>query len=72
MGLSVASVSASIVNSLTPMQQKAIALLAQGHRGVSVAEKLGIVPETISRWHRLPSFEAALNQSRSGSSDCHP
>jgi len=46
---------------LTPRHNKAIELLASGATVKNVAEKLGIAPETVSRWRGDFDFQAALN-----------
>lgn len=49
---------------LTPAQQKAVALLAAGESGRKTAQQVGVTPECLSHWRRLPSFNAALHSLR--------
>lgn len=49
---------------LKPNQYKAAALLAKGIPGKEVAAQIGVTPETISRWHQNPHFQAYTNQVR--------
>lgn len=46
---------------LSPQHLKAIEYLAMGENNKSVAEKLNLAPETISRWRSDFEFQAALN-----------
>ena len=46
---------------LTPQHHKAIEALAMGENNKSVAEKLNIAPETISRWRADFDFQATMN-----------
>lgn len=46
---------------LTPQHHKAIEALAMGENNKSVAEKLNLAPETVSRWRSDFDFQAALN-----------
>ena len=46
---------------LSPVQWRAIRLLAAGWRGVDVAQECATTPETVSRWKSSPLFGAALN-----------
>jgi transposase-like protein len=43
--------------SLTPQQQQAIVLLNTGAKFCKVAETLGISPDTLWRWRKLPEFK---------------
>lgn len=47
---------------LTPQHYKAIELLAMGGNNKSVAERLDIAPETVSRWRSDFEFQAAMNK----------
>ena len=46
---------------LSPQHHKAIESLAMGENNKNVAEKLGIAPETVSRWRSDFEFQAAMN-----------
>jgi hypothetical protein len=47
---------------LTAAQLKAARLLAEGANGITTAAAVGVRPETLSRWHRLPAFAAELRR----------
>ena len=47
---------------LTPQHLRAIEHLAVGETNKSVAEKLDIAPETVSRWRSDFDFQAVLNK----------
>ncbi len=47
---------------LKESQVVAATMLVSGQSGASVAEKLGVTPETVSRWRQQPEFEAFCNQ----------
>jgi len=51
-------------SALSPKQEKAALLVAQGCTGVEVSKKIGVGAETVSRWKRNSSFEATANQYR--------
>ena len=46
---------------LTPKQLQAILLMVQGRTGREVAKKLGLTPQTVSQWAKIPEFEVMLN-----------
>ena len=50
-----------IVDGLTDQQRRGAELAAAGWSGVNIAEHLGVRPETVSRWRRLPSWQAAVD-----------
>ena len=47
---------------LNQNQLLAIPLVAQGVSGKDIASRLKVAKETISRWKKLPEFEAEVNQ----------
>ncbi len=47
---------------LNNQQLVAIRLLASGMRSKNTAEQVGVSPETISRWRKIPEFIAAMNE----------
>jgi transcriptional regulator with XRE-family HTH domain len=47
--------------SLNKNQLLAVQMLASGGSGKAVAEKLGVTPETISRWRQEPQFKEELS-----------
>lgn len=47
---------------LNNQQLAAIRLLASGVRSKTAAEKVGVTPETISRWRKIPEFIATMNE----------
>ena len=47
---------------LTAQNLKAIELLASGVNGKDTSEKIGVTPETISRWRSDFAFQAELNK----------
>jgi hypothetical protein len=49
-----------IEDGLTDQQRRGAELAAAGWSGVDIAHELGIRPETVSRWRRLPQWQAAL------------
>ena len=49
---------------LTPKQEKAALLLAEGETGVDVAKQLKITPQTVVQWRKKLLFQAALNRHR--------
>ena len=49
---------------LSPKQTKAATLLASGMKSKDVASEIDCTPETISKWKKIPEFEAFLNQLR--------
>lgn len=49
---------------LKPNQIKAAYLLTAGKTARSVAEEVGVTPETVSHWKRSAEFEALLNELR--------
>lgn len=46
-------------DALTPRQLEAAALLASGKGVRETAEAIGVRPETVSRWRRIPGFADA-------------
>jgi len=52
------------VLSLSPRQQQAIALLAEGYSTVQVAARLGVSRKTVSRWENDWRFDWILTQVR--------
>ena len=46
---------------LNENQLLAIPLVAQGVSGKDIANKLNVAKETISRWRKLPEFQAEVN-----------
>lgn len=48
-----------IEDGLTDQQRRGAELAAAGWSGVDIAEELGIRPETVSRWRKLPGWQAA-------------
>ena len=50
------------MSGLTPTQLQAAELIAIGQPKKAVAEGLGITPQTVSGWSKLPRFQAYLNQ----------
>jgi len=46
---------------LSPQHHQAIILLSEGLNNKELADKLGIAPETVSRWKADFNFQAALN-----------
>lgn len=50
------------MSELSPKQQQAICLLADGAMSKDVAETVGVTPETVSVWKRDPEFQACLNR----------
>jgi len=50
------------MSGLTPTQLQAAELIAIGQPKKAVAESLGITPQTVSGWSKLPRFQAYLNQ----------
>ena len=46
---------------IEPKHEKAITLMVQGLNCKTVAEQIGVSPETVSRWRGDHSFKAALN-----------
>ena len=54
-------------SALSPIQDRAALLLAEGYAGVEVAKKIGRTPETISRWKNDDYyFQAKVNKYRQG------
>ena len=51
----------NIANGLTDQQQRGAELAAAGWSGVNIAAELGIRPETVSRWRKLPAWQAAVD-----------
>ncbi len=47
---------------LSPIQRKAISLLAAGMPSNRVAEEVDVTPQTISTWKGNPEFVAGINQ----------
>ncbi len=54
----------SEVYGLNDRQLRAVYLTAQGETGIAIAEEIGITPQTVSEWRRLPAFQAACNRLR--------
>ncbi len=52
------------VYGLNDRQLQAVYLTVQGWPGVAIAEEIGVTPQTISEWRRLPAFQAACNRFR--------
>ncbi len=50
----------NIEDGLTDTQRQGAALAAAGWQGVDIAAELGVRPETVSRWRRLPAWLAAV------------
>lgn len=48
----------NIDSGLTNQQQKGAALAAAGWSGVDIAAELGVRQETVSRWRKLPAWQA--------------
>jgi transposase len=46
---------------LNQNQLLAISLVAQGVSGKNVAKKIQVIEETVSRWKKLPEFQAEVN-----------
>ena len=53
-----------IIPALTELQRLTIERLTLDEPAKSIAQSLGIRPETISRWKRQPAFRAALEEAR--------
>jgi hypothetical protein len=51
-----------IDSGLTNQQQKGAELAAAGWSGVHIAEELGVRPETVSRWRKLPAWQAEVDR----------
>lgn len=51
----------SIEDRLTDQQREGARLAAQGCTGRAIAEALGVRQETVSRWRKLPAWQAALD-----------
>jgi hypothetical protein len=49
---------------LSPKQEKAALLIASGLEKRAAAAEVGVTPQTISEWLKLPGFEACINQER--------
>ena len=49
---------------LSPQQQQAVLLLATGQSGRDTAKQVGVTPECVSHWRRIPAFRAALDTLR--------
>jgi hypothetical protein len=49
---------------LKPAQERAAILIASGRKCCEVAKEIGVTPETVSHWQRLPAFKAYSNQAR--------
>jgi hypothetical protein len=49
------------VKELSPQQQQAALLMAEGKTGRQVAEALAVAEETVSRWKQQTEFEALIN-----------
>lgn len=49
---------------LKPAQEKAAILIASGRKCCDVAKEVGVTPETVSHWQRIPEFRAYSNQAR--------
>lgn len=47
-----------IESGLTNQQQKGAELAAAGWSGVDIADELGVRQETVSRWRKLPAWQA--------------
>ena len=54
---------------LNQNQLLAIPLVAQGVSGKNVAKKIQVTEETVSRWKKLPEFQAEVNALRDNSLD---
>lgn len=57
------------IDGLTDQQREGARLAAAGWRGVDIAERLEVAPETVSRWRKKPEYiaaiEAILSEARS-------
>jgi len=51
----------NIADGLTDQQRRGAELAAAGWAGVRIAEELGVRQETVSRWRKLPSWQAAVD-----------
>ena len=51
----------SITDGLTDQQRRGAELAAAGWSGVDIGSELGVRPETVSRWKRLPAWQAAYD-----------
>lgn len=51
----------NITNGLTDQQQRGAELAAAGWSGVNIAAELGVRQETVSRWRKLPAWQAAVD-----------
>jgi|GEM_PF-4400909 len=47
---------------ITPQHEEAALMLSQGMTNKAVAEKLGIAPETVSRWRSEAGFQDIIQQ----------
>lgn len=55
------------MNKLTPKQQRAVPLLAQGMQGIVIAKQISVSPQTISEWKKSDAFNKAVDSFRSNS-----
>ena len=53
-------------SNLTPIQERAAELLAQGHSSRDVARQLDVSEQTIGRWKKIPAFLAAVAEAGEG------
>ncbi|WP_295538266.1 hypothetical protein [uncultured Thiohalocapsa sp.] len=49
----------AIEDGLTDQQRRGAELAAAGWAGVDIASELNVRPETVSRWRKLPAWQAA-------------
>lgn len=52
------------MKNLKPQQERAAIMLASGRKCCETAKEVGVTPETISNWQRIPEFRAYSNQAR--------
>lgn len=50
-----------IEDGLTDQQRRGAELAAAGWSGVNIADEVGVRPETVSRWRKLPAYRAAID-----------
>ncbi|WPL11366.1 MULTISPECIES: hypothetical protein [Thiorhodovibrio] len=50
-----------IEDGLTDQQRRGAELAAAGWSGVDIAGELNVRPETVSRWRKLPAWQAAVD-----------
>lgn len=51
----------SIEDGLTDQQRRGAELAAAGWSGADIARELQVRPETVSRWRKLPAWQAAVD-----------